>query len=425
EKALIKDKRAELVIHNLSIYRQPHKKIKALAFCATKSHAQYMNRKFNELGYSSLCLLGESTDKERKEACEKLQSDREDLQIICSVDIFGEGVDIPGITHILLLRPTQSFSLFLQQIGRGLRKTEDKEIVYILDFVGNFKNSYVAPLALKGLYSLEEMKFKKETLSNLTFSPPPKCFINIHAKVKQIWKQELSRILLPTNKKELLLHYYKEFRCQLDPKDSLQMMDFFANPVAPHPQIFIQGTGFSNWLRAKKYFKERLEKEMPDMVHLSDYEESLLDTPGEAFLTHIEKELHPTKSYKMAVLRCLLKYPLSETSWNIHHLAKDFLSFYLQNPSLIQDWDGLAKFPDPKNLPLSKVKEKLKRYPLFYLSNKQDSFFLLDKKENLFWLKEEIHPYWQNPEFRTLVIDRVHYCLAKYCQKKGFILLKF
>ena len=118
---LMNDTRAEFVFNNLQKFLPSTGKIKALAFCSSKNHAEYMNRKFNELGTSigmrSICLLGQDSIEDRERAMQQLQDEKDNLQIICSVDIFGEGVDIPAVSHVLFLRPTQSFTVFIQQLG--------------------------------------------------------------------------------------------------------------------------------------------------------------------------------------------------------------------------------------------------------------------------------------------------------------------
>ncbi|MBW2123352.1 MAG: hypothetical protein JRH07_16130 [Deltaproteobacteria bacterium] len=115
------DVQFQLVVKNVRKFLPATGKIKALAFCSSRAHARFMNRKFNELGLPSICLLGEDSTDAREVAIKRLEDENDSLRVICSVDVFGEGVDIPQVSHVLLLRPTQSFPVFLQQLGRGLR----------------------------------------------------------------------------------------------------------------------------------------------------------------------------------------------------------------------------------------------------------------------------------------------------------------
>ena len=111
-----------------------------------------MAAKFNKRGYRSTFLCGEDSQAEREACIEKISSDSAEdyLDYIFTIDIFNEGVDIPAINQVIMLRPTQSPIVFVQQLGRGLRKAENKEYVVILDFIGNYMNNFMIPIALSG-----------------------------------------------------------------------------------------------------------------------------------------------------------------------------------------------------------------------------------------------------------------------------------
>ena len=109
-----------------------------------------MSQKLNERGFCTVYLTGENSDSEREKAIERLESDSDPLQYIISVDIFNEGVDIPCVNQIVMLRPTQSAIIFTQQLGRGLRKSGNKQFVSIIDFIGNYENNFFIPIALYG-----------------------------------------------------------------------------------------------------------------------------------------------------------------------------------------------------------------------------------------------------------------------------------
>ena len=121
-------------------------------FCSSKKEAAALSERLNLRGYRTIALSGEDSQEKREDAIDCLVSDtRSDyLQYILTVDIFNEGVDIPEINQVVLLRPTQSPIVFVQQLGRGLRKSKGKEYVVILDFIGNYKNNFMIPIALSG-----------------------------------------------------------------------------------------------------------------------------------------------------------------------------------------------------------------------------------------------------------------------------------
>ena len=138
-RALSSDTRTAIVAGNLRKYLPSSGKIKALAFCSSVSHAHYTAKRLTrDHGIASLALTGDNPGEERAVALARLEDENDPLQVICTVNIFNEGVDIPGLSHVLFLRPTQSFTVFIQQLGRGLRKAPGKDYLVVIDFVGNF-----------------------------------------------------------------------------------------------------------------------------------------------------------------------------------------------------------------------------------------------------------------------------------------------
>lgn len=121
---------------------------KGLIFCNRNDEARELSRRFNDLGYRTAALSGANTDDERDEAIRKLE--KGELEYLFSVDIFNEGIDIPSVNQIIMLRKTESAVVFVQQLGRGLRKTNEKEYTLVLDFIGNYQKNYFVPVALSG-----------------------------------------------------------------------------------------------------------------------------------------------------------------------------------------------------------------------------------------------------------------------------------
>ena len=118
-------------------------RMKALGFCVNVKHAKYMAQKFNEVGIPADFLVGDDSSKRRDEVMKKFMSDDHELAVIFTVDLFNEGVDIPNIDTLLMLRPTQSLTLFLQQLGRGLRRAPLKSVLTVLDFVGHQNKNFM------------------------------------------------------------------------------------------------------------------------------------------------------------------------------------------------------------------------------------------------------------------------------------------
>ena len=154
---LVSDDRVDYIIKQARYYGYCGNRVKGLMFCSRVEEARELSEKFNEKGLKTIVLTGEDSEDVRANAIERLVNDNVDevaiedrIDYIMSVDIFSEGVDVPEINQVIMLRPTQSPIVFIQQLGRGLRRSEGKEYVVILDFIGNYKNNFMIPIALSG-----------------------------------------------------------------------------------------------------------------------------------------------------------------------------------------------------------------------------------------------------------------------------------
>lgn len=150
---LTSDKRVKYILERAEYYGFSGERVKGLVFCSRKEEAKELSEKFNATGrYHTVMLSGEDSQQNREEAIDRLVSDKraDTLDYIFTVDIFNEGVDVPEINQVILLRPTESPIIFVQQLGRGLRKAEGKEFVIVLDFIGNYQTNYMIPIALSG-----------------------------------------------------------------------------------------------------------------------------------------------------------------------------------------------------------------------------------------------------------------------------------
>lgn len=140
-------------------------KPRGLIFCSRKDIAKELSDIFNRSGrFRTLVLTGEDKQSVRDDAVRRIEADKscsDYIDYIFSVDIFNEGVDIPKVNQVVMLRPTQSPIVFVQQLGRGLRKYIDKEFVVILDFIGNHQNNYMIPMALSGDRSYDKENLRR------------------------------------------------------------------------------------------------------------------------------------------------------------------------------------------------------------------------------------------------------------------------
>ena len=149
---LVCDERVDFIIKKAEYFDHSGNRVKGLVFCSTLEESKELSKKFNEHGYRTIALSGADSQDTRENCVKQLEQDEWDggLDYIFTVDIFNEGIDIPQVNQILMLRPTESPIIFVQQLGRGLRKAENKEFVMILDFIGNYSNNYMIPIALSG-----------------------------------------------------------------------------------------------------------------------------------------------------------------------------------------------------------------------------------------------------------------------------------
>lgn len=161
-KYLVTDERINFLIKKLNYYGCSGNKVKGLVFCSRKSEAKELAEKFNSRGIASSYLSGEDSPETRESEIEKLENG--EIHYIFTVDIFNEGIDIPKINQVVMLRNTKSSIIFIQQLGRGLRKHQSKDFVTVIDFIGNYKNNYMIPMALTGDNSRNKSNLRRDTI---------------------------------------------------------------------------------------------------------------------------------------------------------------------------------------------------------------------------------------------------------------------
>ena len=175
---LTSDERVRHVIEQSEYYGYSGDRVRGLVFCSRVKECEELSRKFNVLGYRTIALSGTDSEEKRQEAFERLAMDESDateemqpLDYIFSRDILNEGVDIVEVNQVIMLRPTQSPIVFIQQLGRGLRKAPGKEYVVILDFIGNYNNNFMIPVALSGDRSYNADVIRKYVISGNSTIP--------------------------------------------------------------------------------------------------------------------------------------------------------------------------------------------------------------------------------------------------------------
>ena len=175
----VANRRADLIVNSLLRYVTDIDEVKGLGFCVSIEHAEFMCRYFNQRGIPSIFLTGKSTDEERNTAKGKLVSG--EIRFIFVVDIYNEGVDIPEVNTVLFLRPTESLTIFLQQLGRGLRLAEGKDCLTVLDFIGQANKRYRFEDKFAALLSNTSRSVTREIKDGF-ISAPKGCYIQLEKK---------------------------------------------------------------------------------------------------------------------------------------------------------------------------------------------------------------------------------------------------
>ena len=173
---LVAERRADLVVNSILKYVTDINEVKGLGFCVSIEHARFMADYFNAHGVPSMALTGDSPDEERNAARQRLVSG--EIRFIFVVDIYNEGVDIPEVNTVLFLRPTESLTVFLQQLGRGLRMAENKECLTVLDFIGQANKKYNFEEKFAALLSNTTRSVSREIKEGF-LSAPKGCYIQL------------------------------------------------------------------------------------------------------------------------------------------------------------------------------------------------------------------------------------------------------
>ncbi|MCM3569800.1 DEAD/DEAH box helicase [Neobacillus mesonae] len=305
-KRLKVNERVDFIIEKMDFYGYDGEKRKGLGFCVSIEHAQYMASEFNKRGYKSVCLTGRDSSGIREQYINRLENEKDELEFIFTVDIFNEGVDIPSVNTVLMLRPTNSPIVFIQQLGRGLRKHEGKEFLTVLDFIGNHNKTFLIALALNGsrYYDKESLKVAIAT----GFANIPGC---THIQMDKISQE---RILAQIdeenfNSMKYLKEEYFEFKKLNQGRIPLLLMDYMKYDGAPNPVKFIN--------REKTYLQFVAKIEKDDQL-----KGLLLNEEFEGTLKELSSKLPLKRIYEFVIIRYLLEHDEINLETATHQILK-------------------------------------------------------------------------------------------------------
>ena len=257
--------RVERIIETAKIYGCDNGNVRGLIFCSNNEISIKLSNEFNERGFQTIALTGDSSEAERQRAIRLLESDNysEKLDYIFTVDIFNEGIDIPSVNQIIMLRPTQSAIIFVQQLGRGLRKIDAKDYLTVIDFIGNYNNNYLVPIALYG-----DRSYNKDALRKLISSGSsliPGCStINFD----RISKDKIFESIDSANmqmKKDLVQDYNLLKRKM----GRIPMMIDFINHGSRDPQLYVNySKSYFNFVAGQEDFNGRINEKQKKLLEL-------------------------------------------------------------------------------------------------------------------------------------------------------------
>ena len=281
---LVSSERVNHILEKVAYYGVSGEKVRGLIFCSSVDEANELEKQFNIRGLRTRALSGVHSQEERQCAVQELETGN--LDYILTVDIFNEGIDIPSVNQVVMLRNTQSSIIFIQQLGRGLRKHETKEYVTIIDFIGNYQNNYLIPIALFGDQSMNKDNYRREvrepnTLSGLTT-------INFEKIAREQIFSSITNTTLSSIK--ILRDAFKDLENKLG---RIPYLTDFVKLNSIEPLIFFENSSFNNYSDVINKFSE-------EMITLSEIEKKFLN-----FVTF--EVLNGKRKHELYLLKLLLE----------------------------------------------------------------------------------------------------------------------
>ena len=397
EEALMLNKRGEVILNHYLKYNSK----RAIGFCTSRHHAEYMAKVFNENNIPSAAVYsGEKGEysEERNIALSKLTSG--ELKVIFSVDMFNEGLDVPAIDMVMFLRPTQSPTIFLQQLGRGLRKFKDKKYLNVLDFIGNYKKANLVPFLLSGReYSASECKKNKQG----DYEFPEECIVDFDFKIIDIFKKQAEREM---KVKDKVKEQFEVVSQMLGYRPSrVELFTYIDDEVYQNIRSKAMNP-FSNYL---EYIKENDK--------LTYDEEILYNSRGREFINMIETT-SMSKTYKMPVLLAFYNYGDVKMEISEDDIYKSFYNFYRKGSNkvdMLKD-KGTREF---ENWDKKKYVSLANNNPIKFLLKTHGEFFK-EKEQCLIALQDDLKDIISNEAFKKHMKDSIDFRVESYYKNRFF-----
>ena len=373
---------------------------RALGFCCSREHAEEMARQFCERGISSVAVYSNSNgeySEDRNIAIEKLT--KGEIKVIFSVDMFNEGVDIPAVDMVMFLRPTESPIVFLQQLGRGLRKSIGKKYLNVLDFIGNYEKAGKVRFLLTEEKLAEINQYGYVRNSNI----PDDCIIDFDMKLIDLF-EEMDKKQLKL-KDRIKKEYFRIKELLGKSPSRTELFTYMDDEIYQMARTRLKENPFKKYLEYKEELGELTEKE----------KEVCKSVDSMKFIMFIENT-SMTKVYKMPVLMSFIK----NGSICMEVTEQDILEKWKEFFSTGTNWKDLESEITYEKYQAISDKEHIKKIlamPVKYLQDSGKEIFR--KKEGAaLALKEELSGVVNNPIFVEQVRDAINYRIIDYCQRR-------
>ena len=361
---LLLNTRTDYIVKKINKFGFDGDELSAVAFCQNIEHAFFMKEEFSKKGYKSAVITANTSSNERSEILEKFKNKK--IEILCVVDILNEGIDIPTINLLLFLRPTMSSTIFIQQIGRGLRKAKNKDFVTIIDFIGNHKKDYLLINYFSSEVDNKDTLFtKKEKIINEIknqFSNIPKsCYVELDRICQNRIIEKIEKINFSS--KNILKEMYSSYKQEIGKSENefLQVRDFNTNI-----ELFQELC-----LKMHSFYNAQLQFENSEIKQNKIF---LLNSEETEFLAYLEKKLTIVEPFTYLIVKYLINNDfinpeiIVDEYKNYFNIKDDFQKEYVINrifTELVED----------------EILEKNSKNRLFKISKKYNKIFE-NKKEN-------------------------------------------
>ncbi len=390
------EERYELIYRYYMKYRSR----RALGFCSTRQHAEDMAGEFSRRGVPSAAVYSDAGGEyaeARDTAIEKLKNG--EIRIIFSVDMFNEGVDITSVDMVMFLRPTESPVVFLQQLGRGLRRCKGKEYLNVLDFIGNYEKAGQAPHLLSGNLHLDGMTAER-LCEDLDF--PDGCMVDFDLRLMDLF-QEMAR-RNQTVKERIRSAYYHVKELLGKVPNRMELFTYMDDAVY---QLCLNRP-------AENPFRKYLEF-LHELGELSEEEQRIFDGIGREFLALLETT-DMQKSYKMPILASFyndgdVKTAVTEAEV-LHHWIKFF--------STGTNWKDLKKgitYEQYQKITDQQHLSNARRNPVHFLTVSGKGFFV-EKEGCMLAIREDMEEILGENAFKKHMKDIIAYRTMEYYRRR-------